>query len=72
MHDGRYTTLEEVIEFYNSGVKQTSVNIDPLMTLPYKENGLQLTQQEKDDLLLFLQTLTDTSFINDYRLGKPQ
>ncbi len=71
MHDGRYTTLEEVIEFYNSGVKQTSVNIDPLMTLPYKENGLQLSQQEKDDLLSFLKTFTDTSFVNNVELSKP-
>ncbi len=71
MHDGRYGSLEEVIEFYNSGVKQTSVNIDPLMTMPYKENGLQLTQTDKDDLLLFLKTLTDTSFIKNTELAMP-
>lgn len=71
MHDGRFTTLEEVIEFYNSGVKQTSVNIDPLMTIPEKALGLQLTQQEKNDLLLFLKTLTDSAFLNDKNLGPP-
>lgn len=71
MHDGRYTSLEQVIEFYNSGVKKTSVNIDPLMTLPYKENGLQLTQQDKDDLLLFLKTFTDTAYIHNPELSKP-
>ena len=71
MHDGRYTSLEQVIEFYNSGVKQTSQNIDPLMTLPYKENGLQLSQQDKDDLLLFLKTLTDTAYIHNPELAKP-
>lgn len=71
MHDGRYGSLEEVIEFYNNGVKQTSVNIDPLMTMPYKGNGLQLSQADKNDLLLFLKTLTDTSFINNTELAKP-
>lgn len=71
MHDGRYSTLEDVIEFYNSGVKQTSVNIDPLMTIPEKATGLHLTQQEKSDLLLFLKTLTDTAFLNNPELIEP-
>jgi cytochrome c peroxidase len=71
MHDGRYSTLEEVIEFYNSGVKQTSVNIDPLMTIPEKATGLHLTQKEKSDLLLFLRTLTDTGFLNNPELIEP-
>lgn len=71
MHDGRYTTLEQVIEFYNSGVHQNSPNIDPLMTLPFKETGLHLTQADKDDLLSFLKTFTDTTFINNPELSKP-
>lgn len=71
MHDGRYTTLQQVIEFYNSGVNLHSQNIDPLMTLPYKALGLQLSTQDKADLLAFLQTLTDTSYINNPALSKP-
>lgn len=61
MHDGRFQTLEDVIEFYNSGVHWNSQNIDPIMTKPFKEYGLQLTAQEKADLLSFLKTFTDTS-----------
>jgi cytochrome c peroxidase len=71
MHDGRFTTLEEVVEFYNSGFHQKSPNIDPLMLLPEKENGLNLTTQEKSDLVGFLKTLTDYAFITDSSLSKP-
>lgn len=72
MHDGRFRSLEEVIEFYNSGVHPNSPGIDPLMILPQKEYGLQLTEQDKSDLLAFLNTLTDYTFINNPDLGKPQ
>jgi cytochrome c peroxidase len=63
MHDGRFQTLEEVIEFYNLGVCSSAPNIDPIMTKPGKQYGLQLTLQEKMDLIDFLKTLTDTAFI---------
>ncbi|MCX6290144.1 MAG: cytochrome-c peroxidase [Bacteroidetes bacterium] len=65
MHDGRFQTLDDVVEFYNSGVHLNSLNIDPLMTKPAKLNGLQLTVQDKANLIAFLKTLTDTSFINN-------
>ena len=71
MHDGRFKTLEEVIDFYDSGFHQSSPNIDPLMLLPEKENGLQLTTQEKTDLLAFLRSLTDQTFITNPALAKP-
>ncbi len=64
MHDGRFKTLEEVVEFYNSGVRMVS-NIDPIMTKPGKENGLNLTDAEKKHLVAFLKTFTDYSMIND-------
>ncbi|MGB1003235.1 MAG: cytochrome-c peroxidase [Salibacteraceae bacterium] len=63
MHDGRFETLEEVIEFYNSGVNQSSPNVSPLMLKPNRINGsLNFTQQEKDDLLAYLLTFTDLEF----------
>ncbi len=65
MHDGRYQTLEEVVEFYNSGVHQTSPNIDPIMTKSFKQFGLQLTAYEKQCLVDFMKTFTDTSFISN-------
>ncbi len=70
MHDGRYQTLEQVVEFYNSGVKH-SPTLDPIMTKPSKIYGLGLTQTEKQDLVAFLKTLTDTIFIHNPLLQKP-
>lgn len=71
MHDGRYQTLEEVVEHYNSGVKH-SATLDPIMTKPSKLYGLGLTLMEKQDLVAFLKTLTDTSFTNNKLLQKPE
>ncbi|HRH67551.1 MAG TPA: cytochrome c peroxidase [Bacteroidia bacterium] len=65
MHDGRFQTLEEVVEFYNSGVHWTSPNIDPIMTKPFKEYGLMLTAQDKANLIAFLKTFTDTTIIHN-------
>lgn len=70
MHDGRFSTLEEVVEFYNSGVHITSYT-DPIMTKPGKEFGLQLTTQDKADLVAFLKAFTDTSFIQNPKFGHP-
>jgi len=61
MHDGRFSTLEEVVEHYNSGGVY-SLTVDPLMKK--LGVGLQLTNQEKQDLVAFLKTLTDTHFLD--------
>ena len=68
MHDGRFQTLEEVVEHYNSGGKASST-VDPLMK--HVGTGLNLSNQEKADLVAFLKTMTDTSFINDTRFRSP-
>jgi cytochrome c peroxidase len=70
MHDGRFNTLEEVVEFYNSGVKK-SPTVDPIMTKPGKEFGLQLSEQDKADLVAFLKTLTDSLFITNPDFAAP-
>ncbi|MBK7816127.1 MAG: c-type cytochrome [Sphingobacteriaceae bacterium] len=70
MHDGRYTTLEEVVDHYDSKVKHSNT-LDPIMTKPSKLYGLGLTSQDKADLVAFLKTLTDTSFTNNPLLQKP-
>ena len=61
MHDGRFATLEEVVEHYDSGGKY-STTVDPLMKK--LGVGLQLTNQEKIDLVSYLKTLTDNEFIS--------
>lgn len=70
MHDNRFQTLEEVIEHYDHGV-QKSASLDPIMTKPNQINGLQLTVQDKADLLAFLQSLTDTTYTNNTSLSAP-
>lgn len=62
MHDGRFKTIEEVIEFYNSGAK-FSPTLDPNISKHMNEGGLNLTSQEKEDLLNFLISLSDSAFI---------
>lgn len=69
MHDGRYQTLEQVINFYSDSIKK-SPTVDPLMK-KVNVGGLHLTAKEKSNLLAFLKTLTDTSFVNDPSLKNP-
>jgi cytochrome c peroxidase len=68
MHDGRFQTLEQVIDHYNTGGKASST-VDPLMK--HVGTGLNLTSQEKADLLAFLRSMTDSTFINDTRFKSP-
>ena len=69
MHDGRYKTLDEVIEFYSHHVVW-SPYIDPLMH-HVSRGGVQLTPKEKADLKSFLMTLTDTVFIHNQAFSDP-
>ena len=57
MHNGVYTSLEEVIDFYNKGGGQGLGFELEYQTLPF--DNLQLTPEEKENLVLFLHTLTD-------------
>ena len=67
MHDGRFNTLEEVVEHYNSGVVP-STTLDPFMKF---EEGLQLTDQDKADLVNFLKCLTDPDFTTNEDFSDP-
>lgn len=70
MHDGRFKTLEEVVDFYDHGVHKVA-NVDPIMLKPGKENGLNLTAIEKKELVAFLKTLTDNVMIADTMYSNP-
>jgi cytochrome c peroxidase len=63
MHDGRFATLEEVINHYSEGLV-FSETIDPLMKT-ISAGGVQLTEEDKVDLKAFLLSLSDDSFINN-------
>ncbi len=69
MHDGRYTSLQEVLDFYASGVTEMP-NLDPLM----RQNaglGIAMTAEEKRKIIAFLRTLTDDTFLKDKRFTEP-
>jgi len=69
MHDGRFKTLREVLDFYSNGV-HNSVNIDSKMAF-VNRGGMHFTELEKEKILAFLNTLTDSSFITDPEFGNP-
>ncbi|MFC4740680.1 cytochrome c peroxidase [Flavobacterium ponti] len=57
MHNGVYTTLEEIVDFYNKGgAAGLGIELE-FQTLP--SDKLNLTNQEKKDLVAFMKTLTD-------------
>lgn len=60
MHDGRLKTLEEVIDHYDHTHTKTP-NLDPNLS-KHRTTGLQLTAQDKADLVAYLKTLTDPKF----------
>jgi cytochrome c peroxidase len=65
MHDGRFGTLAQCLEHYRTGV-QAGPTLDPSLT-----GGISLTNIEITDVISFLKTLTDSSFIKDSRFAKP-
>ena len=62
MHDGRFATLEEVLDHYVGGI-QPSSTLDPALA----EGGIELTEREKESIIAFLHTLTDWEFLADPR-----
>jgi cytochrome c peroxidase len=76
MHDGRFATLEEVIEHYNDGVRNHPNLSNTLRNPPNAPNAgqprrLNLTQTEKTALVDFLKTLTDDVFTQDVKYSNP-
>ena len=69
MHDGRFSTLEEVVEHYNSGLKASS-SLDRALEST-RGTGLRLTEQDKTDLVNFLKTLTDNNLISNPDYASP-
>lgn len=63
MHDGRFATLDEVIDHYSEGLV-FSETIDPLMK-SVDQGGVQLNENQKADLKAFLLSLSDPSLLNN-------
>lgn len=71
MHDGRFATLEEVIEHYNSGV-QNHPNLAPALKTPAGTPvRFNLTDAQKKALVAFLNTLTDNSLATNAKWSDP-
>jgi cytochrome c peroxidase len=62
MHDGRFRTLEQVIEHYTSGVHRTET-LDPNIA-KHPDTGMALTSSDKKALVAFLKTLTDSRWVH--------
>ena len=69
MHDGRFKTIDEVLNFYNSEL-QFSPYVSPLMH-KLEQGGACLTPSQISDLKAFLNTLTDTEFLTNSKFAKP-
>jgi cytochrome c peroxidase len=81
MHDGRFKTLEEVIDHYSNGI-QPHPDLDPFL---YQSNFAQrfvtaasgipvrmnISAQEKQQLVAFLKALTDNTILTDQRFANP-
>jgi len=61
MHDGRFTTLEEVVAHYSDGIL-ASPTLDP--GLARQNGGVRLTPADEAALVAFLKTLTDNSYLS--------
>lgn len=67
MHDGRLENLMDVLDYYSGEIDSSAVNLDPVL-----KGGIPLSAQEKNDLLSFLKTLDDETFIKDPRFQEPK
>ena len=65
MHDGRFKTLEEVVEHYSKGIKRHP-NLDGRLRRP-----LNFDTRQKASLVAFLKTLSDHQFVTDPKFSDP-
>ncbi|MBT9393858.1 cytochrome-c peroxidase [Hymenobacter sp. NST-14] len=69
MHDGRLQTLRQVLDHYSDGMVESGT-LDAQFRRAGRGPGITLSETEKTDLLAFLHTLTDPTFIQDQRLAE--
>ena len=68
MHDGRFKTLEQVVDHYTRGVHRTA-SLDPNIA-KHPDSGMALTAADKKALVAFLKTLTDYKYLSGARHGR--
>jgi len=70
MHDGRFTSLEQVVDFYSTGI-QNNPNLDARLKLGGQPFNPAFTAEKKAALVAFLKTLTDQSFLSNELFSDP-
>jgi cytochrome c peroxidase len=77
MHDGRFATLEQVLQHYNEGIRASST-LSPLIAEANNQGAttpdrisLDLTDEEQAAIIAFLHTLTDEEFVSAERFSDP-
>lgn len=71
MHDGRFSTLSEVVEHYNSGIQAHPDLDNRLKNRRGQPLRMNLSEQEKQALVAFMKTLTDHTLATDERFSNP-
>lgn len=75
MHDGRFKTLEQVIDHYSNGIKDNKFLSDNLKALnkngKFESKKFNFSEQDKKDLVSFLKTLDDVVMLNDVKFSSP-
>ena len=76
MHDGSMASLADVLDFYaaggrniESGIHQGDGRLNPLKSAFIK--GFEMNEKDKKDLISFLESLTDQSFLTNPEFAKP-
>lgn len=69
MHDGRFKTLQEVLDHYAGSVKD-SETLDPVLKQT-SSPGIPMTEEEKTKIIAYIKTLTDRNFTSDKRFTNP-
>ncbi|HWV28326.1 MAG TPA: cytochrome c peroxidase [Dyadobacter sp.] len=70
MHDGRYHTLQEVLDHYSDSI-HPSATLDSALISPGEKPGIHLNATEKQSIISFLRTLSDEQFIRDKQFSDP-
>lgn len=69
MHDGRFSSLEQVLQFYNNGVNNSNTLAPQLQKA--SQNGMGLSARDRQDIIAFLNTLTDPTYLNNPDYSDP-
>ncbi|WP_067149537.1 cytochrome-c peroxidase [Pseudotamlana agarivorans] len=70
MHDGRFGSLQAVLDFYSDGMVENGGEVDASLIKEDGTLGIDLSSQDKEAIIAFLLTLTDYEFLEDERFSE--